>query len=231
MGDQRVVNPNWDGVSPSANEAPPLSYADGACFPPKGIALPSPDKSAHVAGRDAHANRTASPKSASPRRRTPQLSYAHFHGAEPQPPPDTQSCLLTKELESPTKCLYDHTLFADLKRRQMWEAEFTAKTQVNESRARPEDQDRTKEQRRAEEPWSHNIYDSPDTAHTPYPVSHRKLVSEPTQSTSQLKQPVVMAKKEGPQTEQSVTATQGLIPTLHERAARDMDIDEDYSDI
>lgn len=250
--ERRVTNPNWGGHLPSAS-APPSSTANGASA--NGAAPFRPTSSPRGEVRP-HDSRMASPKSAYPQHQAPP-GYAHHPEAPPgpsdnhsgPPPGGAPDAAAQRPDERPPS--------VGPKRMREWEEESVAKKQANEeNRARLEDMRHRRPStpprdsyrrnsgeavRRAEEPKKEEArsqndnYHPSDAAHHPqnHAVGHKQLppMQPATVSKGEKTQAGPTPKEERPSSEQTSLAAAPPVVSEPERAARKMDVDEDYDDI
>ncbi|KAJ6441992.1 transcriptional corepressor Cyc8 [Purpureocillium lavendulum] len=256
-GDRRVVNPLWSGASPShaANGANPppngmapfrpnnSPRADG-----RGVhenRMPSP-KSAypqHQPPPPAYAHHPEAPTQAGPEggpapaAGPPEPPAQRLDDRPPSVGPKRmreweEESVAKKQANEENRARLD-----DMRHRRPSTPPRDAYRRNSSESRRVEDQRRAEEPRKVEERRAtSDSYHPSEAAHHPQPVGPSQLppmqqASEPMQGVSQEKPPAGPAPKEDrPATEQPAPAPAAPAPAEPERAARKMDVDEDYDD-
>lgn len=259
-GERRVVNPNWGGAAPSADN-PPLPNAPRANPPSNGAPPFRPTSSPRNEVRS-HDSRMPSPKSTYPQHQPPP-SYPHHPEAPATGPNDMGSAPLTSgPPESAVQRPDERPPSVGPKRLREWEDEPSVKKQVTEEnrnrlddmrhrrpstpprdayRRNSGDSRRLEDQRRVDEPKKEELrapndnYHPSEAAH--HPQSHSVGTNQlpPMQPSSappnDKATSVPVLKEERPTADQASTiAATPAVSETAERAARKMDVDEDYDD-
>ncbi|KAG6008203.1 hypothetical protein E4U21_004802 [Claviceps maximensis] len=254
--DRRITNPNWGGAAP-ASSTTPSNNTNGSSAPANGAAPFRPTSSPRGEIRP-HDGRMTSPKSAYPPQHQPPSGYSHHQEGPPPPPPtvsDVGPAPPPAGVSDPAAQRPDsRPPSVGPKRMREWEEETAAKKQANEeNRALLEETSpafdaapsvenrRVEEQRRADEPKKEEPRSQSDNYHPSeaahHPQSHSVGGSNqlpPMQSasapSSEKSQTGLKLKEERPLSEQTSVVASAPVVSEPERAARQMDVDEDYDD-
>ncbi|OAA71202.1 transcriptional corepressor Cyc8 [Cordyceps fumosorosea ARSEF 2679] len=252
----RVTNPNFGGSTPSAS-APPTGVGNGPAVPPLNGAGPfRPTHSPRPDGREGH---VPSPKPAYPGQTAPPPPQYPSQGEALPPSSENGQTGPAPTSAAPDVAVQrqdDRPPSVGPKRMREWEDEAAVKKQANEeNRARLEDvkhrrpsmspkegfrrpsprseEHRGEEARRAEESGPKSDYHPSEAAHhhTQHSVTGNQLPPMQTSALSdaaaEKAQPTVTPKEEPTETSSAPRAPATSEP---ERAARKMDVDEDYDD-
>jgi len=254
----RVANPNYAGPTPSA-AVPPISHANGG-NPPNGMAPFRGNNSPRPDGRPGHDNRMPSPKSAYPQHQSgpmyshhPEMPQGAPENGPPPPPPLAEAAshraderpgsagpkrmreweeepAVKKQANDENRARLDEprhrrpsTPPRDAYRRNSSEAKRL------EDQRRAEDQRRQEETRHVEE-----SYNPSTSAHHPptHSLGHQNHPSGPAPqpTVTEKSHTVATPKEERPPTAEQPASARPPPPAEPERAARKMDVDEDYDD-
>ncbi|EJP62121.1 General transcriptional corepressor ssn6 [Beauveria bassiana] len=253
----RVANPNFSGSVPSVSALPSGGPNGPAPPPPNGTVPFRPTHSPRPDGREGH---VPSPKPAYPGQAPPPLPPYAGQSEALQPASENGQTgpvpPLAAAPEAAVQRQEDRPPSVGPKRMREWEDDASVKKQANEeNRARLEDvkhrrpslspkegfrrpsprgeERRVEEPRRVEESAPKNDYHPSEAAHhhPQHSVTGTQLppmqASAPADATPEKAQPPVIPKEEPPETSIAPRASATSEP---ERAARKMDVDEDYDD-